>query len=145
MKLTLQIKLLPTEEQSKSLLITLRESNGACNKISEVAWEKKVFNQFKLHHIVYHSMKKSSRLSAQMLVRCISKVIDAYKLDRKKKRSFKLLGAIIYDPRILSYKDMTVSLWSVDGRLRIPFLCHNPKYLPYVKGETDLVHKKGKF
>jgi len=145
MKLTLQIKLLQTEDQAKSLLATLKESNGACNKISDVAWEKRTFNQFKLHHLVYHTLKKSSRLSAQMLVRCISKVVDAYKLDRKQKRPFRLLGAITYDARILSYKGMTASLWSVHGRLKIPFVCHNPKYLPYIKGEADLVYKKGKF
>jgi hypothetical protein len=27
----------------------------------------------------------------------------------------------------------------------MPFVCHNPKYLPYIKGESDLVYKKGKF
>lgn len=145
MKLTLQIKLLPTEEQVQSLLTTMKESNIACNRISEIAWKKKTFNQFKLHHLVYHDLKKSSRLSAQMRVRCISKVIDAYKLDKKSKRSFKILGAITYDPRILSYKGLIASIWSVDGRLKVPFLCHNSKYLPYIKGEADLVTKKGKF
>lgn len=145
MKLTLHIKLRPTDEQAKSLLATLEEANSACNKISGVAWEKKVFNQFKVHHLVYHDLKNSTRLAAQMLVRCISKVVDAYKLDRKKKRSFRPLGAITYDPRILSFKDMVASIWSVDGRLKIPFVCHNPKYLPYIKGEADLVAKKGKF
>ncbi len=145
MKLTLQIKLLPDDKQSQSLLQTIRECNSVCNKISDIAWEKKTFNQYKLHHLVYHPLKKSSNLSAQALVRCISKVVDAYKPDKKVKRQFKSLGAITYDSRILSYKGMTASIWSVDGRLKIPFICHNPKYLPYVKGEADLVYKKGKF
>jgi len=145
MKLTLQIKLLPSDEQAKSLLTTLKEANIACNQISDVIWGKKVFNQFKVHHLVYHSLKKTTRLSAQMLVRCISKVVDAYKLNKKIKRSFKPLGAITYDPRILSYKETSVSIWSVDGRLKIPFVCHNNKYLPYIKGEADFVTKKGKF
>ena len=145
MKLTLQIKLLPTDEQAKSLLTTLKEANTVCNKISDTVWVEQIWNQFKVHHLVYHPLKQSTRLSAQMLVRCISKVIDAYKLDRNKKRIFQPLGAITYDPRILSYKGTTVSLWTVDGRLKIPFICHNTKYLPYVKGEADLVYKKGKF
>lgn len=147
MKLTLQIKLLPVQEQSQSLLKTLKACNIACNDISEVAWEAKTFNQFKLHRLVYRRLKDSSRLTAQALVRCISKVADAYKLDKKKKRVFKPLGAITYDPRILSYskKVQEVSIWSVNGRLKIPFVCHNPKYLPYIKGEADLVTKKGKF
>ena len=147
MKLTLQIKLLPDDEQAKSLLTTLKEANSACNQISNVVWEKKVFNQFKVHHLVYHPLKNATRLSAQMLIRCISKVVDAYKLDKKRKRIFKPLGAITYDPRILSYniEKQIVSIWSINGRLKIPFICHNPKYLPYIKGEADLVYKKGKF
>ncbi|MBK7089850.1 MAG: transposase [Chitinophagaceae bacterium] len=146
MKLTLQIKLLPTKEQAKSLKQTIVEANTACNEISDRAWSKKVFNQFKLHKEVYHPIKSSFNLSAQMVVRCISKVCDAYKLDRKVKREFRLLGAITYDARILSYTKDGVSLWSVDGRLKgIKFVCHNPDYLPYIKGEADLVYKKGKF
>lgn len=146
MKLTLQIKLLPTQEQFTSLKNTLIEANTACNEISERAWNKKLFNQFKLHREVYHSIKSSFNLSAQMVVRCISKVADAYKLDRKVKREFRILGAITYDARILSYTKDGISLWSVDGRLKgIKFVCHNQKYIPYIKGEADLVFKKGKF
>jgi putative transposase len=144
-KLTLKIKLLPSKEQADLLLQTIKEANAVCNTISEIAWEKKVFNQFKIHNEVYHTLKGSSNLSAQVLVRCISKVADAYKLDRKVKRTFKPLGSITYDSRILSYKGDTVSIWSVGGRLKMPFVCHNPNYLPYIKGEADLVYKKGKF
>ena len=146
MKLTLQIKLLPTQEQFTSLKNTLIEANTACNAISDTAWNKKLFNQFKLHREVYHPIKSSFNLSAQMVVRCISKVADSYKLDKKVKREFRILGAITYDARILSYTKDGVSLWSVDGRLKgIKFVCHNTNYLPYIKGEADLVLKKGKF
>lgn len=145
MKLTLKIKLLPSKEQADLLLQTIKEANAVCNTISEIAWEKKVFNQFKIHNEVYHTLKGSSNLSAQVLVRCISKVADAYKLDRKVKRTFKPLGSITYDSRILSYKGDKVSIWSVGGRLKMPFVCHNPNYLPYIKGEADLLYRKGKF
>jgi IS605 OrfB family transposase len=146
MKLILQIKLLPDKDQAQALLDTLKEANSACNQISEIMWEQKVWNQYKVHHLVYHSLKKATRLSAQMIIRCISKTVDAYKLDRKRKRTFKPLGAITYDSRILSYKpENHVSIWSVVGRLKIPFVCHNPKLIPYIKGEADLVTKKGKW
>jgi len=144
-KLTLKIKLLPTDEQVKALLKTIKEANACCNAISDIAWEKRIFNQFKIHKEVYHNLKSSTNFSAQVLVRCISKVADAYKLDKKKKRTFYKLGSITYDSRILSYKGSTVSIWSVDGRLKMPFVCHNRNYLPYIKGEADLVFKKGKF
>ncbi len=146
MKLTLKIKLLPTDEQAKLLLKSIKEANSCCNAISEIAWEKKVFNQFKIHKEVYHQFKPKFSLSSQILVRCISKVCDAYKLGKKKKRAFKPLGSITYDSRILTYKpDSIVSIWVVGGRIKIPFVCHNPKYIPHIKGEADLVFSKGKY
>lgn len=146
MKLTLKIKLLPTDEQVNLLLDTLKEANAVCNAISDVAWQEKIFNNFKLHHRTYHAYKATFRLSSQMLIRQIAKVADAYKLDKKTKRSFKPLGSIGYDSRIMTYKpNNIVSLWAIGGRIKIPFVCHNPDYLPYIKGEADLVYKKGKF
>ena len=146
MKLTLKIKLLPTDEQANLLLETMKEANTVCNAISDVAWQEKIFNNFKLHHRVYHSYKATFQLSSQMLIRQIAKVADAYKLDKKTKRTFRPLGGIAYDSRIMTYKpDNTVSLWCIGGRQKIKFVCHNPAYLPYIKGEADLVYKKGKF
>ena len=145
-KLTLKIKLLPTDEQVNLLLDTLKEANAVCNAISDVAWGKRIFNNFKLHHEVYHAYKSTFKLSSQVLVRCIAKVADAYKLDKKVKREFRTLGSIGYDSRIITYKpNNIVSLWAIGGRIKIPFVCHNPDYLPYIKGEADLVYKKGKF
>jgi IS605 OrfB family transposase len=146
MKLTLKIKLLPTDEQANLLLDTMREANAVCNAISDVAWEKKIFNNFKLHHEVYHAYKATFKLSSQMLIRQIAKVADVYKLDKKTKRTFKPLGSIAYDSRIMTYKPSNVvSLWCIGGRQKIDFVCHNPDYIPYIKGEADLVYKKGKF
>jgi IS605 OrfB family transposase len=146
MKLTLQIKLLPDKHQSELLLKTIKEANTACNAISEIAFTKRMYNQFRLHKEVYYLIKDSFKLSAQMIIRCISKVTDAYKLDRKTRRDFKPLGAITYDCRIMNYKpNNIVSLWAIGGRLNIPFVCHNAKYLPYIKGEGDLVYRKDKF
>lgn len=146
MKLTLKIKLLPTDEQANLLLETMKEANTVCNAISDVVWEERIFNNFKLHHKVYHSYKATFKLSSQMLIRQIAKVADAYKLDKKTKRTFKPLGGIAYDSHIMTYKpDNIVSLWCIGGRQKINFVCHNPDYIPYIKGEADLVYKKGKF
>lgn len=146
MKLTLKIKLLPTDEQANLLLETMREANAVCNAISNVAWEKRIFNNFKLHHEIYHAYKSTFNLSSQVLVRCIARVADAYKLDKKVKCEFKPLGSIAYDSRIMTYKpDNVISLWCIGGRQKINFVCHNPDYIPYIKGEADLVYKKSKF
>lgn len=136
---------MPTQEQANSLTKTIEECNKVCNELSQTAFEQKTFNQYKLHYLVYRKSKDTHKLSAQALVRCISKVSDSYKANKKVKRVFNSLGGITYDARILSFKDNTVSIWSIDGRLKISFIYHNLKYLPYIKGEADLVYKKGKF
>lgn len=147
MKLTLKLKLLPTEAQAELLLATIRAANAACNRISAMAWESKVFSQFKLHKQVYYPIKEAFPLSSQMIVRCIAKVADAYKLDKKRQRTFKPLGSIAYDSRILSYNTVKqiASIWTLSGRQKIPFACYNPQQLANIQGEADLAFIKGKF
>jgi IS605 OrfB family transposase len=149
MKLTAKVKLQPTPEQHQTLLETLEKANQACDQISQVAWETKTFNQFKLHQLTYYPIRESSGLSAQMVVRCISKVTDSYKLDRKTQRTFNPHGSIAYDNRILKwYVDrQTVSLWTTQGRLTIPFLAGvgQLELLKHQHGESDLGIVNGVF
>ncbi|MGI9105917.1 MAG: transposase [Pyrinomonadaceae bacterium] len=83
-----------------------------------------------------------------MVVRCISKVADAYKLDNKRLRTFKRHGSIAYDDRIIRFtKDEAVNIWTVAGRETVPFQCgdYQRKLLPFRKGEVDLVLRKGNY
>lgn len=147
MKLTVQVKLLPSKEQADSLKDTLRASNAAANEISGIAWEHGSFGQYKLHKLAYHPVKASSGLSAQMIVRAISKVADSYKLDKKRRRAFKPLGAIAYDDRILRWRESEVSIWTTAGRERVPFVCgeRTAELLKSRQGESDLVFRGGKW
>ena len=147
MKLTLQIKLLPTDEQAGMLKSTFSIFNEACNTISQIAWERCVFNQFGLHKEVYYSIKGTYPLSSQLVVRAISKVADAYKLDRKKQRRFREFGAVTYDSRVLSYNTTKniCSISLIGGREKIAYTCYRPQLMQYAKGEADLVLIKDKF
>ena len=149
MNLTAQLKLEPTARQALALRATLVASNAACDYISGVAWESKSFRRFDLHRRCYREARKRFGLSAQAAVRCISKVADSYKLDRKAKRSFRPMGSAAYDQRILSYnlEASTVSIRALEGRLRISFVCgeHQRKMLVSRKGETDLAFVRGKW
>jgi IS605 OrfB family transposase len=143
MKLTVAVQLQPTPEQANALRSTLEQANAACNEISTAAWTNRMFGQFKLHKLVYGPIRASSGLSAQVVVRCIAKVADAYKLDRKRRRTFKPHGSIAFDDRILRwYVDRSeVSVWTVAGRQRIPFVCGERAHelLKFRQGESDLV------
>jgi len=88
-------------------------------------------------------------LSSQVTVRCISKVADAYKLDRRTKRVFRKTGAIAYDSRTLRWKEaeQSVSIWTMAGRQTIPFACgeRQREQLKHQKGESDLALVDGVF
>lgn len=149
MKLTATIKLQPTEEQRDLLYATLERSNAACNYISERAWAEQRFGRVPVHHLTYSAVRADFDLTAQLAVRCIGKVVDAYKLDKKTKRQFRKLGAVPYDSRILNFRlaDSAVSIWLLGGRQTIPFVtgAHQLALLQYQRGESDLVHRKGAF
>jgi len=141
-KLIAQVKLLPTPEQADALKQTIEQANAACQFVSDYAWESKTFRQYDLHHACYNTIRDKFDLSAQVAVRSIAKVADAYKLDRERKRTFKRTGSIAYDDRILSWRmqDRTVSIWTVNGRLRIPLVCgeRQRELLQTRQGESDL-------
>lgn len=148
MKLIVNIKLKPLESQYNALLETLKEANKACDWISEQAFENKIFKQFNLHKLCYSTVREQFNLSAQMTVRQIAKVSDSYKTQTKKQTTFKPTGSIAYDDRIISFKKSDiVSIWTVEGRLNIPFVMgeHQRKLFQFRKGEVDLIFRKGEF
>src|SRR5882757_2112312 len=146
-KLTIGLKLKPTKEQADCLLATLHGANDAANEASDIAWQRKAFGTFKLQSLVYHPLKEKYGLSAQVIVRLVAKVADAYKLDKKKQRVFRKDGSIAFDDRILRYGDGYVSIWTLRGREKIPFVCgeRQRKLLESRQGESDLVYRKGKW
>lgn len=149
MKLTVQIKLLPSTEQSKRLRLTLQTANEAANRLSQLAWDQNEFRQFPLHRLAYKQLRSEFPLSAQIVTLLLAKVADAYKLDHKKQRCFRVGGSIAYDHRILSFNlsASNVSIWAVGGRAKIPFVCgdHQRKLLELPKSQSYLILRKGKW
>jgi IS605 OrfB family transposase len=149
MKLTAMVKLQPTAAQRALLYETLTCANAACNAISREAWASKTFGRWSLHDKLYARLRAESELAAQVVVRCLAKVVDAYKADHSTPRQFRKLGAIPYDSRVLSYRlsDQTVSIWLLGGRqsIRVAAGDHHRALLAHQQGESDLVYRKGAF
>ncbi len=147
MKLIVGIKLHPAKEQAVALKETMRLANLAANECSRLAWNSKTFSQFSLHKMSYRLIRDTFGLSAQVAVRVIAKVADAYKLDKRKQRQFRADGSIAYDDRILRYNTADVSIWTITGRQKIPFTCgpQQRQLLHSRQGESDLIFRKGKW
>jgi putative transposase len=146
-KLTVQLKLLPSAEDAAALLATLERANDAANVISETAWKTQTFGQWALHKAVYYEIKARFDLNAQVVARTIAKVADAYKLDRQHVRLFRRHGAIAFDDRNLRYGTDHASIWTISGRRCIPFVCDDRTrcLLVFRQGESDLVYRDGIF
>lgn len=167
MLLTVKVKLIPGMEQRCILLQTMERFNQACDKVSAIAFRDHCFSKFLLQKFVYHGIREEFGLSAQLTIRCISKVVESYKTDftnikerNKKKRKdelkeelrqheFRPHSSIVYDQRILSWKGIEkVSLTTLKGRAIIPIVLGG-KYaeldLNLAKGQADLIYVDKQF
>jgi putative transposase len=145
---TLMVKLDPSPEQHKMLCETMKRFNEACNYIVETVFALHSANKVEIHKTVYYPVRERFGLSAQLTVRAISKVCEAYKRDKSIKPEFRLDGAIIYDQRILSWKGLEkVSLITLQGRQTIPvrFGEYQKARMDRIRGQADLILVKGVF
>ncbi|MFE2736593.1 RNA-guided endonuclease TnpB family protein, partial [Streptomyces sp. NPDC059349] len=79
MKLTVQVKLLPTPVQAAALEETLRACNQAATWVSQVAFEKDIKRNFALREHTYGQVKDRWGLGAQAAQHVIKKTCDAYR------------------------------------------------------------------
>jgi len=147
-KQTISLKLEPSPEQHAALLETVQAFNAGCQYAADVAYEKRCANKIALQPLVYGPLRERFGLSSQMAVRAISKAVEAYRRDKRVSVRFQPHGAIVYDARIMSFKELThVSLLSLAGRLLIPmrYGAYQAARLHYARGQADLVLRDGSF
>lgn len=144
MILVRQIKLVALPEQRAAMLATMRAVNAACNAAAQMAFETKTFRRFDLQRLVYGQLRAEHGLSAQAAVRAIAKVAGCFARDKKKLPIFRDLGAIAYDSRILSLKNGIASVWTLDGRTKMPVL-QGPHPVERIDHEADLTYCDGEF
>ena len=149
MILTTQVRLLPTQEQVVLLRSTLERCNKACSWISKQAIQAKTFHKVAIQKLLYGQIRHQFDLGAQATVRCIAKVADAHKVGRRSKpRRFRRFASQPFDARLLSWKGDYVSIWTLNGRIKVPIKLneHQKTLLKNRKGEVDLcLTKSGKW
>ena len=170
-KLTVQVRLLPTSEQATALQSTLRACNEAATWAGGVAFEKDVKRNFALREHTYGEIRARWGLGAQAAQHVIKKTCDAYatlkanltagnlgRLGSKRYRkatekpiAFRPEGAQPYDDRMLSWQipERRVSIWTLAGRAKGVAFTASAEQLAtlalYRKGESDLLCRDGKW
>lgn len=148
MKLTLQLKLLPTPDQNTALLATLHAFNAAASHAARVGFEAGVFAQASIHVRCYRELRNRFGLSSQMAVRAIGKAVECFKRDHTTCPVFSPEGAMTYDERLLGWKGPGhVSLLTLEGRhvLAMIYGEYQAGYMKRLKGQVDVVYQESQW
>jgi IS605 OrfB family transposase len=171
-KIVRQVKLMPDAAQASALERTLPATNEAANWVSTVSFEHFGLKGSvrELRKLCYGELKIRG-FGAQAAQHIIKRVADAFttlraniragnlgpETSRRRRKAeskpitFRPHAAHTYDDRCLSwnYDSQTVSIWTLDGRVRhVRFAC-SPDALKdlaeHRKGESDLVMRDRKW
>jgi len=155
-KRTLSLKLLASTEQSAALSALADTFTAACNAIVPVVRDHRCWNRVALHHLAYYPVREQfPALGSQMVCQAVHRVADAYKALKANKGlpKGKPVPAIAftptsvnYDKRTYSIKSDIVSLFTLAGRERIPFVGGKHQLNLLVSGlpkEARLILRKG--
>ena len=116
---TVVCKLDTTEEDFRKLMDTVKAFRDACNYISEVAWNNRVYNPVALHHFVYYETRERFNLPANLAIRARDRVSKSYKVSRKKQHKFRKLSMDL-DKRLFTLlrNEFRVSISTIEGRVK---------------------------
>ncbi len=149
MKLVAAVKLLPTADQAMCLRATLARCNEAATWLAAAGHAADTRRQYDMHKMAYAEMRTRFGLAAQMAVRTIAKVADAFKVNHTVAPVFRPDAAQPYDERILRFVQdgAAVSLWTLEGRMVLPIVIgeHQKRLIVFRKGEVDLCLVRGKW
>jgi predicted transposase len=126
----------------------MKQYNEAANFLAEQTFRLKMANKIELQKLFYRQLREQFNLSAQFAVRVISKVVEAYKWDKRIKPAFREIGAIQYDQRNLSWKGLDrVSMITLKGRIRLRTRVgeYQKARADRIRGQADLLYKNGAF
>lgn len=143
--MTLQTQILPDKEQATKLAATMAAFNAAADWLAGEAFQLQSANKVKLQHLYYKQLRADFSLSAQMAVRCIAQVCEAFSRDRSKRPHFRKYASIPYDQRLMSFKGLDrVSLLTLDGRVIVPVVmgAYQSERFDGKHGQCDLVRRK---
>jgi hypothetical protein len=135
MNFRLRIALHASAEQNERLLALQRAFVAACNALAPIARQSGVWSRVGLHQLAYRSLRQAyPGLGSQMVCNAIYSVSRACRLvyqhpaspfcaAHRKDRGLPLLhfaesAPVYFDRHTLSLRDGTVSMFTLDGRMR---------------------------
>lgn len=117
---TVRCKIQPTEEQRKSLTLTLERFAAACNDVLVVSNRENSRAKFALHRLCYYQIKAEYGLTSNYAVRAIARVASSFGRGKRTTTRFEPTSADL-DKDLFRFIEKTesVSLSTVDGRIKV--------------------------
>jgi IS605 OrfB family transposase len=143
--MTLQIQLFPDKEQAAQMKAAIERFNEAANWLARHAFERKTANKFHLQKLYYAELRERFGLPAQMAIRSIAQVCEAYKRDKSKRPKFRKDAALPLDHHLMGFKGVDrVSIKTLSARVVLPFVmgAYQRERFGFAKGQADLVRRK---
>ena len=149
-----QIKLLPTQEQSKCLLNTMARFNEAATWVANNVKRMEKPRHYTIQTKCYYDIKTAFSLSGHVACLVCARVSGAFESRWKNPRfvvpKFRPKSAMLYDLHTVSLNltESTASLWALPKRIRgIPFVCSEKQraLLNETRKQTQLIYKRGMF
>ncbi|MGH9844229.1 MAG: RNA-guided endonuclease InsQ/TnpB family protein, partial [Blastocatellia bacterium] len=141
----MQTQLFPDKEQARKLAATMEAFNAAADWLAGEAFRLQSANKVSLQKLYYKQLRADFGLSAQMAIRCIAQVCEAFSHDRSKRPVFRKYASIPYDQRMMSFKGADrVSLLTLEGRIIVPVVMgkYQAERFHLKHGQCDLVRRK---
>ena len=126
MKVTVSILLDTPREHVPKLLNLQTAYHAACNQIVPTVMENRCWNRVALHNLVYKNIRATSPFGSQMVCNAIFSVCKAYKAktiwedEPVPVIQFRKHRSVHFDHRTFSIKENILSLYTLEGRIRIP-------------------------
>jgi len=154
MKWTISILLKTIPEQEQHLVKLQDAYRWVCNQIVPNVIEKRCWNRVALHHLVYNTIRKISPLGSQMICNAIFSVCKAYKAKSVGQGEFIPViqfhknRSVHFDHRTYTIKGNILSLYTLQGRIRIPMRMGPFQENYFSQGtptEAELICRKGRW
>ena len=146
MELTLQLKLLPTEDQATALRAVMARFHEACHWLAAQAFAKQCTNKLTLQRLDSHELRARFALPAQMAVRCLVRVAGTYRRDKPICPTFRPDAAMPYDQRMMRCDGLDhVRVVTRPGRVLVSFLIgpyHRQRFEAYEPRQCHLVARE---
>jgi len=123
----------------------MRAFNAAADWLAGEAFRLKTANKVELQQLYYSQLRDDFGISAQMTIRCIAQVCEAYGRDKSKRPRFKKYASFPYDQRLMSFKGLDrVSLLTLEGWTIVPVIMgkYQSERFNGKHGQCDLLRRK---